>query len=257
MIRGLYTASAGMQVEMIRQESIANNLANVNTAGFRRDLAVMEARKGMSIARTNNATSADPIGPTRKVQIGTLGNGVLVNRIVKDFTQGDLRQTDNPFDLALQGKGFMAVQSPADGKTYYSRDGQFTKDKDGFVVDKSGNKLMGQNGPIVATGQMAVSVDGTVRMNGKAVDRLQLASFPDADADLAKHGDTLFDYTGGAAPEPADKLEVHQGMLEGANVNSVQEMVSMISVMRQYEANSKALQAQDETLGRAVNDIAK
>lgn len=256
MIRGLYTSSAGMQVDALRQEAIANNLANLNTAGFRRDLAIVEARKSMQLSRTNVPANGDPLALTRRVPIGPVGTGVMVQRFAKDFTQGDLKDTGNPFDFALQGKGFFAVQGP-NGQTYYSRDGQFTRSPDGTMVDKAGCKLLGTNGPVVVNGKLDVATDGTVRINGRPTDRIQLVDFADDDGTLAKHGDTMYQAMGGATPTPAPKLEIHQGTLESANVNSVQEMVTMISVLREYEANSKAVQAQDETLSRAVNDIAK
>ncbi|MDB5095606.1 MAG: protein of unknown function domain protein [Cyanobacteria bacterium RYN_339] len=256
MIRGLYTSSAGMQVEQLRQEAIANNLANLNTAGFRRDLAIMEARKGLKLSRTHIPTGAGPEAGTKRQEIGTVGTGVMVQRMVKDFSQGDMHETENPFDLGLQGKGFFTVQG-ANGQTFYSRDGQFTRSKDGTMVDKAGNKLMGLAGPVVVNGKLEIGTDGTIAVNGRRIDRLALVQFDNADADLAKHGDTMFQDVGRTGPKPATGLEVHQGTLEGANVNSVQEMVHMIAALRQYEANQKAAQSQDETLARAVNDIAK
>lgn len=256
MIRGLYTSSAGMQVEALRQEAIANNLANLNTAGFRRDLAIMESRKGLKLSRTNDPTGPGAEAGTRRVPIGTVGTGVVVQRMVKDFSQGDLRETENPFDLALQGQGFFTVQG-ANGQPFYSRDGQFTRAADGTMQDKAGNKLMGQAGPVVVNGKLDVSPDGTVSIDGRPRDRLALVQFDDPERDLAKHGDTLYQDMGAVGPKPATGLQVHQGSLEGANVNSVQEMVHMIAAMRQYEANQKAVQSQDETLSRAVNDIAK
>ena len=116
MIRGLYTSSAGMQVEELRQEAIANNLANLNTAGFKRDMAVVEARGGMQLWRTNNPTTPDPEGPTQRVAIGTLGTGVEVQRFAKVFEQGNLRQTDNPLDVALPDIGMVLIQDSESGE---------------------------------------------------------------------------------------------------------------------------------------------
>lgn len=258
MIRGLYTSSAGMQVEALRQEAIANNLANANTAGFRRDLAIMEARKGLKLKRTNVPTSNDPLAHTKRVPIGTLGTGVVVERMVKDFKQGDMRQTENPYDLALQGKGFFTLQSST-GETLYTREGQFTRSGDGRLVDKVGNALMGSNGPIIVNGKFQVGEDGSYAIDGQTVGRLALADFAEPDLDLEKRGDTAFRFNtaGGRQPGVPDKVAVYQGTLEAANVNSVHEMVDMITALRQYEANQKAVQSQDETLSRAVNDIAK
>lgn len=257
MIRGLYTASAGMQAEQIRQEVIANNLANLNTSGFRRDLAVLEKRENMAIRRTHDPVSADPLAATRRRPIGELGVGVLVDRIVKRFEQGVLKTTEEPFDLALDGDGWFTVGTPG-GERLYTRAGDFTRNADGQVVTKDGNLLLGLNGPIAVppAGAFSVSKDGIVSVNGRPLDRLALARFDDPDADLEKVGDTAFRFRGAGQPA-ASVAQVAQGMLEGPNVNAVQEMVEMIAALRHYEANQKALQSQDETLSKAVNDVAR
>jgi flagellar basal-body rod protein FlgG len=257
MIRGLYTASAGMQVEQIRQEVIANNLANLNTSGFRRDLAVLEARQDMAIRRTGDPRSADPLAATRRTGIGDLGTGALVNRIVKRFEQGVLKQTDDPFDMAIDGDGYFTVAAP-NGEKLYTRAGEFTRNEAGLLVTKDGRMLLGQNGPIQVPSGAAFNVtkDGVVGVNGRPIDRLALARFDTPDEDLEKVGDTAFRYRGAGEP-PASIAMVAQGMLEGPNVNSVQEMVEMIAAMRHYEANQKALQSQDETLAKAVNEVAR
>lgn len=256
MIRGLYTASAGMQAEQIRQDVIANNLANLNTSGFRRDMTILESRGKRGIHRTGNPTSADPLALTRSKGIGDMGSGVLVNRIVKRFEQGLLKQTDDPFDMALDGDGYFTLAAP-DGSKIYSRSGEFSRDNNGQIVDKSGNFLLGQGGPIrvPASGSFTVAPDGTLAVNGRPIEKLALARFNRPDEDLEKLGDTAFRYRGAGQP-PVATAEVQQGMLEGANVNGIHEMVEMIAALRQYEANQKALMAQDETLGKAVNDVA-
>jgi flagellar basal-body rod protein FlgG len=256
MIRGLYTSSAGMQVESLRQEALANNLANLNTAGFRRDLSVVESRKNMRISEMRVPNTADPIALTHAHRVGPLGTGVDMKRFVKDFTQGDMRDTGNPYDLALQGPGFFTFQGPK-GQVFYSRDGQLSRASDGTLVDKTGNKLMGQNGPIVATGKLDVTPDGTIMIDGQATDKITLVNFQNPDDALIKHGDSMFQAMPGAVAAPMTSTEVRQNTLENANVNSIDEMVHMIAAMRQYEANQKSVQAQDETLQHAVNDIAK
>src|SRR5690349_17117640 len=122
MIRGLYTSSAGMQVQQMRQETIANNLANLNTAGFKKDLALIEARRNMDILRTNNPAQQGPNAPTVKKGIGELGTGVFLDEFVKDFEQGTLNQTENPFDFALHGDGFFTVEGQ-EGERLYTRAG--------------------------------------------------------------------------------------------------------------------------------------
>ena len=258
MIRGLYTASAGMQVEQLRQETIANNLANLNTSGFRRDLAVLEARENIAIRRTGDPLAADPLSATRRRPIGELGVGVLVDRIVKRFEQGVLKQTDEPLDMAIDGDGYFTVANPNGGEQLYTRGGDFTRDAQGRIATKDGRLLMGRNGPITLppSATFNVAKDGTVAVNGRPVDRLALARFDAPDQDLEKVGDTAFRYRGAGQP-PASTAQVAQGMLEGPNVNAVSEMVEMIAALRHYEANQKALQSQDETLSKAVNDVAR
>ncbi|MEB3222217.1 MAG: flagellar basal-body rod protein FlgF [Candidatus Sericytochromatia bacterium] len=257
MIRGLYTASAGMQVEQIRQDVIANNLANMNTTGFKRDLAVLEAREKMRIKRTQDPVSGDPLAPTRRTPIGELGAGVLVNTISKRFEAGNMRETSEPLDMAIEGDGFFTLQE-ADGDKLYTRAGDFARNGAGQLIDKSGRLVLGQNGPISLRDGVSFTVmrDGAVMVNGTAVDRLALARFDNPDADLEKVGDTAFRFRGAGEP-PASTAEVHQGVLEGSNVNSLREMVEMIAALRHYEANQRALQAEDETLGKAVNEVAR
>ncbi|MFN3431677.1 MAG: flagellar basal-body rod protein FlgF [Candidatus Sericytochromatia bacterium] len=256
MIRGLYTSSAGMQVEQLRQESIANNLANLNTAGFKRDMTMIEARGDRAIKRTNNPADQGPLAATKKVGLGDLGTGVFVDRFVKDFEQGTMQQTENPFDLALQGDGFFTVEGEG-GERVYTRGGDFTRDVEGRLVDKGGRAVLGQGGPItIPDGTLQVGLDGTVSVDGRAVDQLAIVRFDDPDNQLSKLGDTLFRNETGATALPST-AQVHQGMLEGANVNSVREMVEMIACLRQYEANQKAVHHQDETLAKAVNEVGR
>lgn len=256
MIRGLYTSSAGMQVEQMRQEAIANNLANLNTAGFKKDMAVIEARENMGIQRTNNPSKAGPDAANVKVGLGDLGTGVLVDRFVKDFDQGPLQQTENPLDFALQGEGFFTVEGQG-GERLYTRGGNFSRNQEGQLVDMDGRAVLGANGPItIPEGKFSVGTDGVLHVDGRPFDQLAIARFDNPDEQLSKLGDTLFRNETGAEPQVATAL-VYQGALEGANVNSVREMVEMIACLRQYEANQKAIASQDTTLDKAVNEVGR
>lgn len=261
MIRGLYSSSSGMQVQQLHQEVLANNLANVNTAGFKRDMTVAEARAGLAIRRTKVPFASDPLAGTHRVPIGQLGTGAFMRRIHKDLTVGLQRHTEQPLDMALNGSGYFVLQGP-EGQLRYSRDGAFTRNGQGQLVDMKGFPVLGEgNQPIVlpAGGQIEVSDDGVILVDKQRVGRVALADFEDPEADLEKVGDTHFAFRGdrfGRAPQPSQAL-VMQGVLEGSNVNGVHEMVDMIAAMRQYEANQKAVQMQDETLGKAVNDVAR
>lgn len=259
MIRGLYTSSSGMQVEALRQETIANNLANLDTAGFKRDLAVLEARENLALMRTNNPVSKAPDALAKRVAIGDLGTGVLLDRIYKRHEQGHLKQTDNPLDLAIEGPGFFAVEDPATGDRLYTRAGAFTRDAQGRMVTPDGRVLVGANGPVQlgAAGQLSVTTDGQVSLDGRPVSRIAVYDIPSPEDVLTPVGDTAYRFDGQGQPAASQQAVIHQGMIETSNTNSVREMVGMITALRQYEANQKALSSQDETLGKAVNEIAR
>lgn len=252
MIRGLYTACSGMLAETNRTDIIANNLANANTTGFKKDLAIFRAFPEMNIHRFDDPISVGPDKIDPKPFIGVLGTGVQVDDIDTDFLQGGLEKTSNPLDIALRGEGFFEVMTPQGVR--YTRDGSFTKDRDGRIITKEGYQLMGQNGPIVIQGE-DVNIDNTGRISvdGRNIDTIRIVTFEDLDQ-IIKQGDSLYQ----AAEQSIDSnAEVVQKCIERSNVNPVSEMTEMITAFRAYEANQKAVRTHDETLERAVNDIAR
>jgi flagellar basal-body rod protein FlgF len=258
MIRGLYTSSSAMQVEIMRQDVIANNLANLNTSGFKKDFAVMEAKEKLKLWRTNNPSSKHPDCVKFRAPIGDLGTGVNLDRIYKNFEQGNLQHTANPLDLALHGDGYFVLKN-ADGTLRYTRAGDFTKDANGFLVDESGRRVQGDNGDIqlLEQGQFTISDDGRMVMNNQSLGKLQVVKFANPDNQLEKLEDTTFRMNNGVAAPIDQNTTISQGYREMSNVNSVTEMVNMIAALRQYEANQKAITSQDETLGKAVNDVGR
>lgn len=259
MIRGIYTSSSGMQAEALRQETIANNLANLDTAGFKRDLAVLEARENLDLMRINNPVAKAPDALSKRVAIGDLGMGVMLDRVYKRHEQGHLKQTENPFDLAIEGQGFFAVEDPATGDRLYTRAGAFTKDASGRMVTPEGRVLLGSNGPVQigTAGSVSIGNDGLVTLDGRATDRIPTYAFEKPEDVLTPVGDTAYRFDGQGEPAAGTGSLIHQGMIEASNSNSVREMVGMITALRQYEANQKALTSQDETLGKGVNEIAR
>ncbi|MCG0275435.1 MAG: flagellar hook-basal body protein [Thermosediminibacteraceae bacterium] len=260
MIRGLYTSAAGMLAEMARTDVISNNLANVNTAGFKRDGVVFRALPELNIHRFDDPVT---VGTGFKIDpipfIGVLGTGVTVDEIYVDFTQGKVEITSNPLDLAIQEvregeRSFFGVLTP-EGELLYTRDGSFTLNDQGFLVTKEGYYVMGENGPINLRdgSKILVNTEGEVLIDGQLVDRLRIAAFT-ADSILEKRGDNLYRVHG--APFPAS-AKIIQGALERSNVNAVTEMVNLISAFRAYEANQRIIRAHDETLAKAVNEIAR
>ncbi|WP_213950628.1 flagellar basal-body rod protein FlgF [Tepidanaerobacter syntrophicus] len=253
MIRGLYTGASGMISEMNKTDVISNNLANASTTGFKKDRAVFKAFPEMDIHRIN-----DPIrsGINRLVDprpfIGSMGTGAITDEVSTDFSQGPIKTTSNPLDIALSGEGFFSVQTPEGIR--YTRDGSFTTDTNNFLITKEGYFVLGQNGPIELNGESDITINrrGEIFADGEIVDRLQIVDFQDKGS-LEKQGDNLYMAN---AQDIASVAEVIQGALESSNVNTISEMVDLITTSRAYEASQKVITTHDELLGKAVNDIA-
>lgn len=281
MLRGLYTGASGMVVQMHRMDAIANNMANVDTTGYKRDVTVMKAFPQMLIRRLgDNGVYRFPFGSIDTAPVvGELGTGAAVNEVYTVFSQGALKQTGNPFDLAIDGKGFFEVQTPQGVR--YTRNGTFLINKNGMLVDQAGNAVLGDKGPIyLKKNNFVVLKDGRIYQNAKfagdphrlvsnaentwnnkeLVDRLKIVTFNE-DRYLKKQGNSMWkatDFSG--PPKPVDlggKTQIEQGFLETSNVNAVTAMVDMIQVNRAYEASQKTIQTQDTLAGKLINDAAK
>jgi flagellar basal-body rod protein FlgF len=266
MIRGLYTAASGMNAEELRQDVIADNLANVSTTGFKKDEAVFQAFPDQMIQRIHDrmdeaaSKQASAFGSQAAVPLGKLGQGVMPDATVTNFSDGSVIRTDRPLDLALHGNALFTVQR-GDGSMAYTRAGNFTINTDKDLVTEAGELVMSTGGqPINVDGaQVNVSVNGQVLVDGKDAGQLQLAAYDPAH--MQKIGGGLYerkeDALEGLGDEPTVDTRVQQGMLEQANVQVVQEMVSMISVMRSYEANSKTIQMQDQSLNTLISEVGR
>jgi len=247
MIRGLYTSAAGMLAELQRNDVVANNLANLTTSGYRQDRLAMGTFPAMLLSRIEPGQ--------RPVEIGAVGGGVQVVEQRVSFLPGTVQATGLPLDLALSGDGFFAVQTP-DGEAY-TRQGNFTRTADGTLVTADGLPVLGERGPIKVTGSdVRIAEDGSISSDGKVVDRLRVVDFADRGR-LEKRGQALFTAPAGLTPTAVEAPQVQQGYLEMANVNPIEAVTEMIALVRSYEAGQRAIQAQDETLDRAVNEIAR
>ncbi len=258
MIRGLYTSAWSMLANQKRMDVISNNLANAGTTAFKKDTVVLESFPELLAIRINDAAG----GIRLSNRVGPMVLSSDVGEIFTYYTQGQMSQTGNIFDLALRddragGVSFFTVGIPGDGgqiNEYYTRDGSFTLNSEGQLVTKDGFPVLGENGPIVLEeGDFSVSSDGTVIQNGVEVDRLRIRTFYDT-AVIRKVGNNLA-LTEGAEEGEDFSGTVMQGYLEQSNVNVVREMIDMITVARAYEANQKIVQAQDGTLEKAVNEV--
>jgi flagellar basal-body rod protein FlgF len=249
MLRGIYTAASGMAAEMTRTDTIANNLANASTAGYKKDVAITRDFAGMLLQRLNDGPSA--------VTIGELGVGAAVDEIATEHSPGGMRTTGNPLDLAIDGHGFFTVQTP--NGIRYTRNGSFARSSGGELVTADGYQVLGQGGAIAISGdnggKVHIASDGRIFVDDTETGRLRLSDFADPRR-LVKEGASLFAL--GSAVETQNAAgSVMQGSLEQSNVNVVAEMVNMIAGYRAYEINSKAVQAQDDLLDKAVNEVGK
>ncbi len=283
MIRGLYTGASGMQAQQHRMDALANNLANVDLTGYKRDTSVHKAFPEMLIRRFNDdGVHQFPIGSVDSAPIvGKLGTGVEYNESFTVFQQGSLKETSNPFDIALDGDGFFSIQTNEGER--YTRNGTFILGKEGFLLTKEGYKVLGENGPIqIKLNNFTIDKQGRIFQNGELSDNPQrLVSMDENDwADtelvdnlkvvrfdgngnrfLKKQGSSLWTDTpesGAAYVTPLnDRPKVLQGFLETSNVNPVTEMVNMIEVNRAYEANQKVITSQDSLLNTLINKAAR
>ena len=239
-----------MLTQSRKMDIISNNLTNVETDGFRADNLVSQSFRDMLISRVS-----DPY-VYQRTEVGPHNTGIHIDRIYTSFTQGPLVETGLDTDLALVGDGFFVVDTP-DGERY-TRAGGFTVDEAGNLVTPLGRRVMGYGGPIrPGQDEFTVASDGTVTANGVVVGRVRIVTFPDNGA-LRKSKDSMFYNIDPDGNQPADTTAVvKQGFLEASNVDEPREMVQLITVYRSYEANQRILRMIDESLGRAVNDIAR
>ncbi|WP_350343514.1 flagellar hook-basal body protein [Proteinivorax tanatarense] len=255
MIRGLQLSSQGMIAQQKKQENIANNIVNANTNGYKKDQSVVGAKPEMFIHRLNDAVMETSFGRRDLMPgVGGLGTGTIVDETFTNFTQGNIVQTDRNADLALVGEGFFTVQQ--DGETFLTRDGEFNVDSQGNLVTNKGAFVLGQNGLInVGSDDFTVNEQGQIFVDNELVDSLDITGVENPNS-MLKMGENLLQLTDDSVEVGANTI-VKQNYLEQSNVNLGEEMVDMISTMRAYEANQKAIHTQDETLGKAVNEIAQ
>src|ERR1051325_8999616 len=259
MLRALYTAATGMQAQQINIDTIANNIANVNTTGFKQGRAEFQdlLYQNMRPAGTASSSSTEyPVG----LELGLGTRPVATDRI---YRQGDFRQTGNPLDLVIEGKGFFQVRLPS-GELAYTRDGSFHVNAEGTVVTAAGNPLEPQITIPADAQEIVIGSDGTVSVtqSGQAaaqqVGTLQIANFQNPSG-LNAMGGNLFVETAASGTATAGTAgenglgRINQGFLEQSNVSVVEEMVNMIVAQRAYEVNSRAVRVADDMLSQINN----
>ena len=259
MLRALYTAATGMEAQQINIDTIANNIANVNTTGFKQARAEFQDLLYQNIRPAGTAASAStqyPVG----LQLGLGVRPVATTRI---FRQGDFRQTNNPLDLVIEGKGFFQVKMSS-GESAYTRDGSFHVNKEGSLVTSAGDPLEPQITIPADAQEVVIASDGTVSVTqagqtaAQQVGTIQIANFQNP-AGLNAMGRNLLSATSASGdaitgtPGEGGLGHINQGFLEQSNVNVVEEMVNMIIAQRAYEVNSKAVRAADDMLSQVNN----
>ncbi len=261
MLRALYTAASGMEAQQLNIDTIAHNLANINTSGFKlrkaqfQDLLYQNIRQA---GASNTATTEIPVG----LQVG-LGTRPIASDII--FSQGDFSNTGNPLDVVIQGQGFFQIKQ-ANGQIAYSRNGSFHMNKDGNIVTSDGDLLDPQI--TIPQDQIGITIgtDGTITVKqagqtqAQTVGRIELASFQNPSG-LENIGKSLFIPTQSSGeavtgtPGENGLGTTLSGYVEQSNVSVVEEMVNMIISQRAYEANSKVIRTADEMFTQANNVI--
>jgi flagellar basal-body rod protein FlgG len=261
MDASLWVAKTGLDAQQTRMNVISNNLANVNTTGFKRDRAVFEDLLYQNIRQAGGQTGAD----TQAATGFQLGTGVRVMATEKIVAQGNMQTTENSLDIAIAGDGYFQIAQP-DGTIAYTRDGNFNLDNAGQIVTGSGQLLQPAITVPANASSVTIGQDGTVSVELQAgggaqvLGQLQLARFINS-AGLQAMGQNLLKETpASGAPQVgnpgADGIGVlMQGALEASNVNVVEEMVSMIETQRAYEINSKAISTVDGMLQYLNNNL--
>ena len=296
MVRGIYTGASGMAAKVHEMNVVSNNLANVNTNAFKRDLALFKAFPEMIVRRQNDdkVVTLPGLGSYDKRPIvGRLGTGVAVNEVFTSLDQGGLKQTESPLDFAIEGRGYFSIETKNGER--YTRNGAFTINDNYELVTLEGNRVLGENGVIkIKTNNFVINKKGEIYTNNDFnripdrpvqvqengyedrtfVDRLKIVDF-ERPRFLTKEGTSFYrsntltgdavranelvryDFDGNIIPTRKLPLKILQGFLETSNVNPVNEMVKMIEVQRSYEASQKSISASDDTVGLLINNMAR
>ena len=283
MLKGLYTAYTGMLNEQHRMDVLTNNLANATTNGFKKEGTTSEAfdtvlaykikdlsepgniprplatNRAVDEAELNNPLNENYL--ERRVRKTGLNLGVKIGENYVDYSQGPIKETGNTLDLALSDRGFFAVEYTNKAgvtSTKYTRDGNFTMNRQGFLQTQDGDYVLDEDGRRIQMDTalpISISRNGTIIQDGTTVATIGITDFEDYNY-LAKFGENMYDLVDGGTVI-ASEATVGQGIIESSNVNVVSEMVNMITISRAYQAGQKIINAVDETLEKAVNQVGK
>ena len=243
MIKGIYSSASGMQYLRLKQEVTVNNLANVSTTGFKKD-GVFKQKLG-DVEKLIKMNAADFV------------NLEEVDAVITNYEQGRFNVTENPFDFAIEGDGFFAVETQEGIR--YTRNGNFLLDSENYLTTTHGYRVLDENNETIRfeEGEIFVGDDGSILVDGEIVAALKIADFP-SPYNLLKQGDGLFhDISNTSIPAEFGNYKIKQGMLEDSNVNAIEEMAKLINTIRDFDTNQRSIMAQDQTLDRAINEVGR
>lgn len=263
MVKGLYTAYTGMINEQNRLDILSNNLANADTNGYKKEGTTCQTfADELAIKIKDTSSSGIP------QNLGVMSMGVHIGETYTDYSQGNFKVTDNKTDFALDGDGFFAISytdKAGNASVKYSRDGAFVVNTAGYLVTKDGDFVLNQNGATNADASQRIQLDpnqtitvdefGNIFQNNAQVGTIGTVDFEDYNY-LAKFGENMYDMVEGGT-RIASEASVEQGCIEASNINIVSEMVDMITISRAYQAGQKVINAVDQTLDKAVNQVGR
>jgi len=249
--RGFYTGIRGLNAQLNRMEVISNNLANVTTNGFKRRTAVVSSFHEMMLVNLNS-NSMFPF-PN---EVGITHQGSHVTEVATDFSEGVYAMTNRMGDIAIVGEGFFTLQDE-NGNRFYTRNGQFFVEPDGYIRHGTGLQLLGEDGPIqIPEEQFSVSETGVVTSGETEIGRILITNFDDPNV-LEKSGNSLYSAPEGVQGNPLEMPQLRQEFVERSNVDSTKEMIDAMEVLRAYEVGHKMVQAHDRLSDLVIREVGK
>ena len=261
MVSGINAAASGMMAQQLNIDVISNNLANVNTPGFKELIPVFKRVSDIALQEKSKEE-----GFNQDKNLGSLSTGSTLDSTIIDLKQGAMRKTDNKLDFAINGNGFFVVGT--ENGDNYTRNGSFTLNEEGTLVTKDGYPVLDESGSAIKIGQgntntgisfnkLNVAPDGKIFLDKQPVGKLKIVDF-EKPTDLITAGNALFKTANSdIKPVEAKNGKVEQGFVEGSNSNVIETMINTISATRTYESLSKVVKTTEMTLGKAVNEVGR
>lgn len=250
MLRGMYTSISAMINLQSSQTVITNNIANVNTTGYKSETLVSKTFDDVLISNNDKYVN----GKGTKQELGVLNLGVQIDEVATNYSQGTLVESDNETDFALNGNGFFTVRDD-EGNTYYTRDGAFNINSEGYLVNSSGYEVLNTNNQPIYVGNSKITVDrnNNVILDSGESHKFNIVDFDDYDS-LNKVGQNL--YTGDGAVA-TNNYELKSGYKESSNVDIIDATSALMSNLRAFEANQKVVQTMDSILSKIASEIGR